>query len=673
MAQRDPPRQRVFFKWYVEMSAGKWVKMAMGNLWDLLSYPVRDPYSTSRLDALPARLASTSCALSKGRALGMQVVLLLVLVPVAVSAQEVCDNGVDDDGNALVDLNDPACQCNTMISSGAASFIPNPSFEEQLCCPYWYNFSNEPPWLNCAQQWQQATQPTTDLFDACGLYPNVFPIPPPDGDAFVGMRVVEGWQEYVGACLSYPGQTTLITAGGTYTLSFHVAATSIRVLGNQTFSDGAFYADPVPLAVFGLEYCVPFPVATVDCPGSVGWVELGSMDYYGDGGWSQVSFTFTPDTDIRTVMIGTGCALPPSFSGGAEDSLQFTPYLLLDDLVLTEATDQVLTPVTSTGHYCSGNVVVSASPPATATDHQWYLDGVALVGLTDPTLNVSALGLGHGTYTFASTYNGQCLMGSTNVQGPITPTPAFAIGPLVGCAPLTVEFLDTTGAPVVATAWDLGDGTTAAVPEVVHTYTVPGSYDIHLTIRTDMGCEQDSLMPALIEVVDEPIAVALVIPNPSPASSPVVLEGGGSSGGVILWHWDVGSIIPGTLEGEQVNGTAPDIPGTYPVRLAVSGALGCVDTVWTQLIVVGDITMPNVFTPNGDGDNDLFLPLEVSGVEGTLEIHNRWGQVIYSTNRIDAGWDGRVQGQLASEGTYYYLVTPAGEGEALHGHFMLLR
>ena len=45
---------------------------------------------------------------------------------------EICDNAIDDDGNGLIDLNDPVCKCEEL---GPISYIPNPSFEEMDCCP----------------------------------------------------------------------------------------------------------------------------------------------------------------------------------------------------------------------------------------------------------------------------------------------------------------------------------------------------------------------------------------------------------------------------------------------------------------------------------------------------------------------------------------------------------
>jgi hypothetical protein len=68
-------------------------------------------------------------------------VLLLLPVTGLFGQVEICDNGIDDNGNGLIDLNDPFCTCSGISFSGdLTELIPNPSFEEMDCCPE--NFSS---------------------------------------------------------------------------------------------------------------------------------------------------------------------------------------------------------------------------------------------------------------------------------------------------------------------------------------------------------------------------------------------------------------------------------------------------------------------------------------------------------------------------------------------------
>jgi len=121
--------------------------------------------------------------------------------------------------------------------------------------------------------------------------------------------------------------------------------------------------------------------------------------------------------------------------------------------------------------------------------------------------------------------------------------------------------------------------------------------------------------------------------------------------------------------------------GKYPVALISETELGCVDTVYKTLVITDDfkIFVPNSFTPNGDGLNDVFM-VKASGtrIEGfVMELHDRWGILIYSTKDITQGWDGKINGVDAGIGTYSYVIKAAGiNGEGRReftGYFNLLK
>lgn len=90
------------------------------------------------------------------------------------------------------------------------------------------------------------------------------------------------------------------------------------------------------------------------------------------------------------------------------------------------------------------------------------------------------------------------------------------------------------------------------------------------------------------------------------------------------------------------------------------------------------LEMPNVFTPNGDGTNDSFLPIRAHGVSfAHLEVFNRWGQRIFSTDRLERGWNGTIDGQPVPDGVYYWTLAYAnkhsGKQPSLQGTVTLLR
>jgi gliding motility-associated-like protein len=82
------------------------------------------------------------------------------------------------------------------------------------------------------------------------------------------------------------------------------------------------------------------------------------------------------------------------------------------------------------------------------------------------------------------------------------------------------------------------------------------------------------------------------------------------------------------------------------------------DTVCVDSDVCGTYRLPNVFTPNGDELNDLFVPFPYTSVEKIdIQIVNRWGNLIFTTQDPQIKWDGKMQGtnQPVADGVYYYV------------------
>jgi gliding motility-associated-like protein len=612
--------------------------------------------------------------------------LLLSLLPATLAAQEICNNGIDDDNDGLVDLNDPDCPCSTLlVGDSVASYIRNHSFEQRSCCPFGFVSPFSPPWLDCADGWHQATSATSDYFNMCGYAPVGFNLPPPDGNGAVGFYAMSSVQyfEYVGTCLTYPLPSNPLLAGVTYTISLWISTAVTNDTHSQTLAHGSYVApftDQLPLAIFGYaNACVPFPIPTNDCIGyEPGWAELGRVYVQPAWDWTRVSITFTPTQDIHSILIGGACDTPASLSGtslvdpSTGESYVALPYFIVDDLMLTLAGDQVLQPVSASGSICSEDAAAAAVPPSGATNYQWYQNGIALPGQTGQTLNISGQGLNGGEYTMTSQVNGQCLMGSAYVAPAVHPTPFPALSPVSGCSPLTVQFADTTGHGMQTIQWTLGDGATRTDSSFTYTYSTPGNYDVGLTVRNSAGCTGDTVLTQAITVYPGLNASIAVSPNPVDVDDPVVLISGSGSGNILSWWWDLGVAEPPTADSQSVGATFPAEPGDYPVMLVVTSANGCVDTVQSLVTVInpGVIEMPNVFSPNNDGFNDQFVPLDYKGAPGQMEVYNRWGQVIYSTRSLAQGWSGRG----APDGTYFYIVTPDDPAAPkLTGHVTLVR
>jgi gliding motility-associated-like protein len=69
-----------------------------------------------------------------------------------------------------------------------------------------------------------------------------------------------------------------------------------------------------------------------------------------------------------------------------------------------------------------------------------------------------------------------------------------------------------------------------------------------------------------------------------------------------------------------------------------------------------EIWIPNAFTPNGDDENDFFLPKGINIEEFHMLIFNRWGEQLFESYELENGWDGIYQGENCPIGVYVYLI-----------------
>ncbi len=132
--------------------------------------------------------------------------------------------------------------------------------------------------------------------------------------------------------------------------------------------------------------------------------------------------------------------------------------------------------------------------------------------------------------------------------------------------------------------------------------------------------------------------------------------------------------------------------GTYKVKLVAKKSTEfqtCVDTAYLDGFIRVDtsfVAVPNVFTPNGDGTNDLFIVKFWSMQSLNISIFNRWGKRIHfwESNNVRGFeesytatvWDGRINNRFASPGVYYYIVEGRGRDDKTrkaHGFFHLFR
>jgi gliding motility-associated-like protein len=153
-----------------------------------------------------------------------------------------------------------------------------------------------------------------------------------------------------------------------------------------------------------------------------------------------------------------------------------------------------------------------------------------------------------------------------------------------------------------------------------------------------------------------------------------------SVGNIVSYYWDFGD---GTTSAAQ---NPPDhlFPDSwsgknYTVSLLIKNNLGCLDTAKSQITKLQScyISVPNAFTPNGDGKNDWLYPLNAfSATNLEFQVFNRYGQLVFETRDWTKKWNGTINGRLQEAGTYIWILNytdGSGKRLSLRGSTVLIR
>ncbi|MCB0546665.1 MAG: gliding motility-associated C-terminal domain-containing protein [Phaeodactylibacter sp.] len=233
--------------------------------------------------------------------------------------------------------------------------------------------------------------------------------------------------------------------------------------------------------------------------------------------------------------------------------------------------------------------------------------------------------------------------------------PEADFGLAVACADDTTRFTNTS-TPGAAFLWNFGDpasgaANTSTEANPTHVYNNPGTYTITL-IATDCGAD------TLSKVVEVPGLAAAPFGDTTLACEddfPLALNAR-TDGATYLWQ-------DGTTDSTFVV-EASDVP----LEVSVQISLGACMSEYTTIVDRDEdancpclLDLPNAFTPNGDGHNDFFQPVErncrVKAGSYTLRVYNRWGEMVFEGTDPDAnGWDGNHKNNPAPSEVYFYTL-----------------
>lgn len=405
-----------------------------------------------------------------------------------------------------------------------------------------------------------------------------------------------------------------------------------------------------------------------------------------DGPSGATSYSWTSSSGFETNNQNVDIpSVQPSNSG--------TYYLTVSlDGCLTSATTavNVLPPIEFSQPFfnrsiCRGDSIHMEAPVAGGSENIAYV--------WDPCVYLSACtgsvtdGIPEGTTVYnVVAYDIACpnysISAAINVEVKQPPVSKLELEAIEGCAPLCL-FLDSkTRESSVWITYDFGANLKYQQDSFSVCLKNPGTYNLKVTLTGTNECSGSYIYPQPIIVDAKPDLTIITSPEAPTLTDDITFYASTSySVSSFMWVFDNASGAASDTSFVASPLKAYGNTGTYPVVLIGTTTQGCADTAVKFLEIRDDfnVFIPNSFTPNGDGLNDVFQ-LKGAGIKSdnfTMDIIDRKGQTIYSTRDLNAGWDGTYKGATAKQDIYVYKIVVIGshnEGKKQYlGQFSLIR
>lgn len=301
---------------------------------------------------------------------------------------------------------------------------------------------------------------------------------------------------------------------------------------------------------------------------------------------------------------------------------------------------------------------------------------IAVNGTIDPSV------LGAGTFSFDYNIDNNGCLSSDNITVVVNPlpVPSFTVGSTGGCAPVTTSFTNTSNPLGSIAVWSVDGNPVGNGNSLPYTFNGNSCFDVGLLITDANGCSAYTQTTDAVCTVTNPNASFTWEPV-EPAPGGIVTFSNLSLGGV-TYTWDINGV---TYNSEDLIFNVPsNFEDNFLVCLDVVGLGGCMDAQCYTVTLNQEefIYIPNSFTPDNDGVNDVFGPSITKYVEGapySFKIFDRWGDVIFETNDPKKVWIGNVHDgeHWAGPDAYIYEVvvtlTPETNAERFVGAVILLR
>ena len=330
------------------------------------------------------------------------------------------------------------------------------------------------------------------------------------------------------------------------------------------------------------------------------------------------------------------------------------------------------------GPICSGQNIQLTASAANALLYSWEGPLNFLSVLQNPPVhNLSTEA--SGVYTvFVHDAIGCEGYGYVNVLVRPLPNLKITSDKLGSCVPLCVNLGQLSSSQIIASSWRFGDGGNGSGTTTSYCYTKPGHYIIATEYTDIYGCKNVSSLG--VDAWPIPVADFNFSPTKPIINENIEFTDASREAPIAEWSWSFSQIKAQAFYKPVVNMSYLD-PGSYAVALIVISDHGCKDTI-VKPILVGDdfgIYVPDAFSPNGDGVNDIFQPKGFGITKYELNIFDRWGERLFTTTEFTQGWDGTYPkrgSEVLKQDVYVWkikLTNNLGKSKEFSGKVTLLK
>ena len=233
----------------------------------------------------------------------------------------------------------------------------------------------------------------------------------------------------------------------------------------------------------------------------------------------------------------------------------------------------------------------------------------------------------------------------------VNPLPVLIVqsDPVRGCKPIALEIIPSVESQNIdQIVWNVAGIGTFIADTLELDLVVPGVYDIEATAISENNCVSTLFLEEIAEVYPSPVAHFTISPFELTTLEPEA-DFTNHSVGASYYHWWFNGLDESMEENPSF--TFPnERSDNFYVCLDVTNQYGCSDTTCRYVYMDAEyiVFAPNAFTPDGDGDNDLWKPIirgfDTAGYE--LRIFNRWGDSVFYSNNPDEPWTGDIENGL---------------------------